>query len=61
MTTDTGCDRAILLIDDSSSVREVLRVALEAEGYRVIEATDGREGVRLLRERACCIPRLEQI
>jgi DNA-binding response OmpR family regulator len=41
---------AILFIDDSASVREVLRVALESEGYRVIEAADGREGVRLYRE-----------
>jgi two-component system, chemotaxis family, chemotaxis protein CheY len=40
----------ILLIDDSASVREVLRVALESEGYRVIEAADGREGVRMYRE-----------
>jgi two-component system, chemotaxis family, chemotaxis protein CheY len=40
----------ILLIDDSASIREVLRIALEAEGYRVIEAADGREGVTLFRE-----------
>ena len=40
----------ILLIDDSASVREVLRVALESNGYSVIEAADGREGVRLYRE-----------
>jgi DNA-binding response OmpR family regulator len=40
----------ILLIDDSAAVREVLRLALESEGYRFIEAADGREGVRLFRE-----------
>jgi DNA-binding response OmpR family regulator len=40
----------ILLLDDSASVREVLRIALESEGYRVMEAADGREGVRLYRE-----------
>ena len=39
----------ILLIDDSPHVREVLRVALEAEGYKVLDAADGREGVRLRR------------
>jgi DNA-binding response OmpR family regulator len=33
----------ILLIDGSASVREVLRLALELEGYRVIEAADGRQ------------------
>jgi DNA-binding response OmpR family regulator len=41
---------AILLIDDSASVREVLRLSLESEGYQVLEAADGREGVRLFRE-----------
>ncbi|MGH9869715.1 MAG: response regulator [Candidatus Polarisedimenticolia bacterium] len=40
----------ILLIDDSPQVREVLRIGLESEGYRVIEAPDGREGVALYRE-----------
>ena len=40
----------ILLIDDSASVREVLRIALESEGYRVLEAAEGREGVRVYRE-----------
>lgn len=39
----------ILVIDDSASVREVLRVALGAEGYAVLEAADGSEGVRLRR------------
>jgi DNA-binding response OmpR family regulator len=40
----------ILLIDDSAPVREGLRLALEADGYRVIEAANGREGVALFRE-----------
>jgi CheY-like chemotaxis protein len=30
----------VLLIDDSAPVREVLRVALESEGHRVIEAAE---------------------
>jgi CheY-like chemotaxis protein len=38
-----------LFIDDSASVREVLRVAFESEGYQALEAADGREGVRLIR------------
>jgi len=42
---------SILLIEDSDFTREVLRLALESEGYRVLEAPDGREGVRLYRER----------
>jgi two-component system, chemotaxis family, chemotaxis protein CheY len=44
-----GGRKRILLIDDSASTREVLRVALESEGYSVLEAPDGREGARLFR------------
>jgi CheY-like chemotaxis protein len=42
--------QAILLIDDFASVRDVIRVALESEGYQVLEAADGREGVALFQE-----------
>jgi CheY-like chemotaxis protein len=42
--------RSILLIDDSAPVREVLRLALESEGYAVLEAADGREGMAMFRE-----------
>ena len=45
----------ILLIDDSASVREVPRLALEAEGYAVLEAANGREGVALFRERRLAV------
>ena len=31
----------VLLIDDSASVREVIRVALESEGYRLLDAAVG--------------------
>lgn len=37
----------VLLIEDYSSARELLRVLLEAENYEVIEAADGREGLDL--------------
>lgn len=36
----------ILLINDSASVREVLRVALDSDGYPVLEAADGRRRPR---------------
>ena len=42
----------ILLIGDSPPSTRLLRVALEAEGYSVLEAADGREGVRRLRAAA---------
>ena len=35
----------ILLVDDEDSVRTVTRRLLEASGYRVVTASDGREGV----------------
>jgi two-component system, chemotaxis family, chemotaxis protein CheY len=39
----------ILIIDDESEVREVLRLHLESANYNVIEASDGEEGVNLMK------------
>jgi DNA-binding response OmpR family regulator len=41
--------KRILLIDDDSEVRLFLRIALEREGYQVLEADNGRDGVDLFR------------
>jgi len=38
-------ESTILLVEDETSIREGLRDALEAEGYRVIEAPDGVKGL----------------
>ena len=38
----------ILVIDDESSIRKLLRLTLEGANYRVVEACDGREGLHLL-------------
>lgn len=35
----------ILVIDDEVQIRRFLRISLEASGYRVEEASDGREGL----------------
>jgi len=40
----------ILIVEDKESMAEMLRETLESEGYRVISATDGAEGIKLLRE-----------
>jgi CheY-like chemotaxis protein len=40
----------ILIMDDSSSVRAMLRKTLEDSGYEVVEAANGVEGIRLHRE-----------
>lgn len=37
--------RTVLLLEDDRSVRELLRVLLETEGYGIIEAVDGYDGI----------------
>jgi two-component system chemotaxis response regulator CheY len=38
----------ILIVDDSSTVRAMVRAALEADRHRVLEAADGRAGLAML-------------
>lgn len=40
----------ILVIDDDGGIRSMLRRLLEEEGYEVMEAPDGKVGIRLFRE-----------
>ena len=42
----------ILIIDDDNQFRAMLREMLERSGYEVVEASDGKEGLRLYREKA---------
>jgi CheY-like chemotaxis protein len=42
---------AILVVDDEEVVRRVVRQALEADGYLVIEAEDGVEALEVLMRR----------
>lgn len=37
----------VLLVDDDPSLRDVVRMALELAGFRVIEASDGQKGLAL--------------
>jgi DNA-binding response OmpR family regulator len=37
--------RTVLLLEDNQSVRELIRVLLETEGYSIIEASDGHDGL----------------
>jgi len=46
----------ILIIDDSSFQREVLRQVLHAAGYETIEASDGQEGLgKIVKHKPDCI------
>jgi DNA-binding response OmpR family regulator len=40
----------ILVVDDESDLVSVLRFGLEAEGFRVIDAGDGEEGLKKARD-----------
>src|SRR5579859_2399922 len=42
--------KKILIVDDSKTVRDHVRGILEAAGYDVAEATDGKEGLDRLRQ-----------
>ena len=52
-TTDTEAkaaladDRCVLVVDDDAVLRRVVRAVLEADGFRVLEAHDGRQGLEL--------------
>lgn len=39
----------ILIVDDDPQIRDVMRVWLEHEGFTVLDAENGREGVRIQR------------
>jgi DNA-binding response OmpR family regulator len=45
----------ILIAEDDTSIREMLKAALEEDGHQVIEAQNGLQGLRLVREES---PRL---
>lgn len=40
----------ILIADDEEACRELIRMALEPRGYEVIEAADGEEALRRVRD-----------
>lgn len=41
----TMAPRTVLLLEDNDSVRELLKVLLETEGYSIIEAANGKDGL----------------
>lgn len=43
-------ERTVLIVEDEENLLEALRYNLEKEGYSVLAATDGREGLEIARE-----------
>lgn len=43
-------EKPILVVEDEEDIRQLLRVVLEAEGYQVVEATTGKDAVRIAAE-----------
>lgn len=41
---------SILVIDDNDDFRKLMKEVLEKEGYEVLDASDGDEGIRLYRD-----------
>ena len=42
----------VLVVDDSASIRQLVRAMLEPEGYAIVEAADGVEGLAAMRASA---------
>ena len=42
--------KTILTVDDSRSIREAVRFALEPLGYNIVEAEDGLDGLEVLKK-----------
>lgn len=47
--TRKGKSKIVLVIEDEAEVRNFVSRVLELEGYRVLQAEDGNEGLRLVR------------
>jgi CheY-like chemotaxis protein len=52
MTAEPAHHCSVLVVDDDAEVQELLRVALETDGYDVAAACDGREALHYLRSHA---------
>ena len=50
-TAGTGSQApCVLVVDDEEDIRSMIRLALELKGYWVVEASDGEDALRQLRE-----------
>ena|GEM_PF-448325 len=49
-SSPAGPDKTILVVDDNPNIRELLRQELEAEGYHIREARDGRDALTQVKQ-----------
>ena len=62
MVTGTAHRCSVLVVDDDAEVRDLLRVALSADGYHVAAVSNGRDALHHLRSHAeTCIIVLDLI
>jgi CheY-like chemotaxis protein len=55
-TGEAAAPLTVMVVEDSADVRMMMRILLEMEGYRVVEASDGLEAVEMaVRERPVLI------
>jgi two-component system, chemotaxis family, chemotaxis protein CheY len=46
--TDAAAPKTVLTIDDSRTMRDMLRLALSGAGFTVVQAVDGQDGLKVL-------------
>lgn len=57
MEQKPSCNKTVLIIEDDHDIRETFRQLLEMEGYGAVTASNGKEGLELLKRmgRPCLI------
>jgi two-component system chemotaxis response regulator CheY len=45
--------KTILIVDDSESIRTILRLTLQFSGYQILEAEDGKQACEILERNLC--------
>ncbi len=59
MTNNVVNHKNILIVEDDQDIRETMKEALELEGYEVVAASGGHEGLNLLRLGNTCLVLLD--
>ncbi|MGP4078241.1 hypothetical protein [Halobacillus sp. K22] len=54
-------EASILVVEDEEKIARVLELELEYEGYKVVKAKDGLEGLQQIREHIRSMARLEKL